>query len=47
MIMIVRIREQKMAYAKTEQGWAERVARHLKAELKRADVTYDEIGAAA
>jgi hypothetical protein len=43
MIMIVRIREQKMAYAKTEQEWAERVARHLKAELKRADVTYDEL----
>ena len=32
-----------MAYAKTEQEWAERTARHLKAELKRADVTYDEL----
>jgi hypothetical protein len=32
-----------MAYAKTEREWAERVARHLKAELKRADVTYDEL----
>jgi hypothetical protein len=32
-----------MAYAKTEQEWAERIARHLKAELKRADVTYDEL----
>ena len=25
-----------MAYAKTEAEWAERAARHLKAELKRA-----------
>ncbi len=32
-----------MAYAKTEQEWAERAARHLKAELKRANVTYDEL----
>jgi Domain of unknown function (DUF6471) len=32
-----------MARAKTEQEWAERTARHLKAELKRADVTYDEL----
>jgi hypothetical protein len=32
-----------MAYAKTEKQWAERTARHLKAELKRADVTYDEL----
>jgi hypothetical protein len=32
-----------MAYAKTEREWAERAARHLKAELKRADVTYDEL----
>ncbi len=30
-----------MAFAKTEQEWAERAARHLKAELKRADVTYE------
>jgi len=29
-----------MAFAKTENEWAERAARHLKAELKRADVTY-------
>lgn len=32
-----------MAHARTEGEWAERVARHLKAELKRADVTYDEL----
>ena len=32
-----------MTHAKTEQEWAERAARHLKAELKRADVTYDEL----
>ena len=32
-----------MAFAKTEEEWAERAARHLKAELKRADVTYDEL----
>jgi hypothetical protein len=32
-----------MAFAKTEQEWAERAARHLKAELKRADLTYDEL----
>ncbi len=32
-----------MAFAKTEQEWAERAARHLKAELKRANVTYDEL----
>jgi virulence-associated protein VapD len=32
-----------MATAKTEQDWAERVHRHLKAELKRADVTYQEL----
>jgi hypothetical protein len=32
-----------MAHARTEQEWAERGARHLKAELKRADVTYDEL----
>jgi ribose 1,5-bisphosphokinase PhnN len=30
-----------MAFAKTEREWAERAARHLKAELKRADVTYE------
>jgi virulence-associated protein VapD len=32
-----------MATPKTEQDWAERVHRHLKAELKRADVTYQEL----
>jgi Domain of unknown function (DUF6471) len=32
-----------MALAETEKEWAERVARHLKAELKRAGVTYDEL----
>jgi Domain of unknown function (DUF6471) len=32
-----------MALAKTEAEWAERAARHLKAELKRADVTYEEL----
>jgi hypothetical protein len=34
-----------MAMAKTEREWAERTARHLKAELKRADVTYEELAA--
>jgi hypothetical protein len=32
-----------MGYAKTEREWAERAGRHLKAELKRADVTYDQL----
>jgi hypothetical protein len=32
-----------MAYAKTEREWAERAARHLKAELKRAEMTYEEL----
>ncbi|MGP0095014.1 MAG: DUF6471 domain-containing protein [Xanthobacteraceae bacterium] len=32
-----------MAVAKTEREWAERTARHLKAELKRADLTYEEL----
>jgi DNA-binding transcriptional ArsR family regulator len=32
-----------MTYAKTEKEWAERAARHLKAELKRAEVTYEEL----
>ena len=32
-----------MNFAKTEQEWAERAARHLKAELKRANVTYEEL----
>jgi hypothetical protein len=30
-----------MGYAKTEREWAERAAQHLKAELKRAGITYD------
>jgi asparagine synthetase B (glutamine-hydrolysing) len=34
-----------MAYAKTEREWAERAAQHLKAELKRANVTYEELAA--
>jgi virulence-associated protein VapD len=34
-----------MAYAKTEAEWAERAARHIKAELKRADLTYDDLAA--
>lgn len=32
-----------MVFAKTEKEWAERAARHLKAEMKRADVTYEEL----
>jgi len=32
-----------MVFAKTEREWAERAARHLKAELKRADLTYEEL----
>ena len=32
-----------MTFAKTEKEWAERAARHLKAELKRADVTYEAL----
>jgi hypothetical protein len=32
-----------MAYAKTEAEWAERAARHIKAELKRSDLTYDDL----
>ena len=32
-----------MVFAKTEREWAERAARHLKAELKRADVSYEEL----
>jgi hypothetical protein len=34
-----------MAYAKTEREWAERAAQHLKAELKRADFTYEDLAA--
>jgi hypothetical protein len=29
-----------MAFAETEPEWAERASRHLKAELKRAGITY-------
>jgi hypothetical protein len=32
-----------MTFAESENEWAERVARHLKAELKRANVTYEEL----
>ena len=32
-----------MGLAKNEAEWAERASRHLKAELKRADVTYEEL----
>ncbi|MEA2758693.1 MAG: hypothetical protein QOH65_1306 [Methylobacteriaceae bacterium] len=32
-----------MGWAKSEKEWAERAARHLKAELKRADLTYEEL----
>jgi hypothetical protein len=32
-----------MAFAKTETEWAERASRHLKAELKRADLTYEDL----
>jgi hypothetical protein len=36
-----------MAFAETEKEWAGRVARHLKAELERAGVTYEEFSVAA
>jgi len=32
-----------MGFAKTEKEWAERASRFLKAELKRADVTYEQL----
>lgn len=32
-----------MPFATSEREWAERAARHLKAELKRAEVTYEEL----
>jgi 2-hydroxychromene-2-carboxylate isomerase len=32
-----------MGFAKTEKEWAERASRHLKAELKRAAMTYDDL----
>jgi hypothetical protein len=34
-----------MALAKSEDEWAERAARHIKAELKRANMTYDDLAA--
>ena len=30
-----------MGFPKTGAEWAERASRHLKAELKRAEITYD------
>jgi hypothetical protein len=36
-------KEAAMGFARTEREWAERAARHLKAELKRADVTYEAL----
>ncbi len=32
-----------MPFATTEKEWAERAARHLKAELKRAELTYGDL----
>ena len=32
-----------MALAKSEREWAKRAARYLKVELKRADLTYEEL----
>jgi hypothetical protein len=32
-----------MAFSESEKEWAKRVAGHLKAELKRAGVTYEEL----
>lgn len=32
-----------MGFAKSEREWAERAAKHLKVELKRAEVTYEEL----
>ena len=32
-----------MGFAKSEREWAERAAMHLKVELKRAEVTYEEL----
>lgn len=32
-----------MSFATTEEDWAKRAALHLKVELKRAEVTYDEL----
>ncbi len=32
-----------MAFAKSEREWAQRTATHLKAELKRKGVTYEDL----
>lgn len=32
-----------MALAKTEEEWGERAARFLKGELKKADMTYEDL----
>lgn len=32
-----------MAWPTKETEWADRAARHLKAELKRADMTYEDL----
>jgi len=32
-----------MAYAKTEEEWGQRASAHLKAEMKKAEVTYAEM----
>ena len=32
-----------MAYAKTEEEWGRRAADHLKAKMKKAEVTYAEM----
>ena len=32
-----------MAFPKTEVEWAERAAKHLKVELKKAKLTYDQL----
>jgi len=34
-----------MPLAKTEQEWGERAARFLKGELKKADMTYEDLAA--
>ena len=32
-----------MTYPKSDKEWADRTARYLKAQLKRHDITYDEL----
>jgi Domain of unknown function (DUF6471) len=32
-----------MVFPKTEVEWAERAAKHLKVELKKAELTYDQL----